>query len=195
MKPFPLVFHRGLFLDRFYSLSRLGHWAVSLLNSQYLTTSTLIILSCIISFSADNTESSFYRLQQCLIFVQNWMTTDRLKLNPKLNLSSYIGHERQKIKYFFMFLVTPLGKETYRSKTAKISALCSMRSLIIIRAHISNVCKLSYTITSVTCAESENTWAWNKPGAWRLPLCQVGLTTATPCCMVSQLGTWSSSRE
>ena len=63
------------------------------------------------------------------------------------------------------------------------------------RTHINNVCKLSCTITSATCVESENIWTWTKPSAWRLLLCPVGLTTATPCCMVSQLGTCSSSRE
>ena len=35
-----------------------------------------------ISFSADNSKSSFYRLQQCLITVQDWMTTNKLELNP-----------------------------------------------------------------------------------------------------------------
>ena len=33
-----------------------------------------------ISFSADNSESSFYGLQQCLVSVQDWMTTNKLKL-------------------------------------------------------------------------------------------------------------------
>ena len=33
------------------------------------------------SFSADNSESSFYCLQQCLVSVQDWMTTNKLKLN------------------------------------------------------------------------------------------------------------------
>ena len=51
------------------------------------------------------------------------------------------------------------------------------------------------TITSATCAESEHIWTWTKPSAWRLLLCPVGLTTATPCCMVSQLRTCSSSKE
>ena len=51
------------------------------------------------------------------------------------------------------------------------------------------------TTTSATCAESENIWTWTKPSARRLLLCPVGLTTATPCCMVSQLGTCSGFKE
>ena len=50
------------------------------------------------------------------------------------------------------------------------------------------------TVISVTSTESENIWTWTKPGAWHLPLCPVGLTTATPCYMVLWLGTCSSSR-
>ena len=40
-----------------------------------------------ISFSADNSESSFYRLEQCLISIQDWMTTNKLKLNPDISLA------------------------------------------------------------------------------------------------------------
>ena len=47
-----------------------------------------------ISFSADNSESPVYRLQQCLISVQDWMTTNKLKFNPDKTEYFFIGHER-----------------------------------------------------------------------------------------------------
>ena len=48
-----------------------------------------------ISFSADNSEFSFYRLQlQCLVSLQDWMTTNKLKLNPNKTEFLLIGHER-----------------------------------------------------------------------------------------------------
>ena len=50
------------------------------------------------------------------------------------------------------------------------------------------------TITSMTCAESENTWTWTKPSAWHQPLCPAGMTAAAPCCMVLKLGACLGSR-
>ena len=144
MKPFPSVFHSGQFLDGFVSLSTPGHLVVSLLTSQYLITSTLMILSCInISFSADNSESSFYRLQQCLISVQDWMTANKHELNPDKTDFLLIGHERQRIKYLSIFPVTLLASETHSSKTAKNLGIVFDENFNF-RTHNNNVCKLSY---------------------------------------------------
>ena len=122
------------------------------------------------------------------------MTTNKLKLNPDKTEFLLISHERQRLKYLSMFPVTLLESETRPSKTAKILVLCLMRILI---SELTSTMFANFpTITSATCAESENICTWTKPSAaWRLPLCPVGLTTATPCWMVSQLGTWSNSRE
>ena len=142
MKPFRLVFHRVLFLDRFFSLSTPGHWVVSLLAGEYLTTSTLMILSCF-SFTADNSESSFYRLQQWLITVRDWMTTNKLKLSPEKTEFLLIGHERQRLKYFSTFPITLLRSEIRPSKTAKNLGIVFDENFNF-RTHINNVCKLSY---------------------------------------------------
>lgn len=96
-----------------------------------------------ISFSADDSESSLYRLQQCLISVQDWMTTNKLKLNPDKTEFLLIGHERQRIKYLSMFPVTLIGNETRPSKTAKILGIVFDENFNF-RTHINNVCKLSY---------------------------------------------------
>ena len=75
----------------------------------------------------------------------------------------------------------------------KSLVLCLVR--ILISGFTSTMFANFPTITSATCAESENIWTWTKQSALRLPLCPAGLTTATPCCLVYQLGTCSSSRE
>ena len=63
------------------------------------------------------------------------------------------------------------------------------------RTHIKNVCKL--LLSHPRPAQNHKTFELrpSHASAWRLPLFLVGLTTATPCCMVSQLRTCSSSRE
>ena len=62
-----------------------------------------------ISFLADNSESSFYRLQQCFTSVQDWITTKKLKLNPDKTEFLLMGHERQRLKFFSTFRVILLG--------------------------------------------------------------------------------------
>ena len=107
-----------------------------------------------ISFSADNSESSFYHLQQCLISVRDSMTTNKLKLNPSKTELLLIGREHQRIKYLFTFPVTLLGNETHPSKLLKILVLCLTRS------SISGLTPTTFanflTVISVTCTESEN---------------------------------------
>ena len=72
-----------------------------------------------ISFSADHSESSFYRLQQFLVSVQDWMTTNKLKLNAN--------------KTEFLLIGQSLSLEvrlTHR-KLLEILVLCLMRILIL----------------------------------------------------------------
>ena len=96
-----------------------------------------------IFFSADNSESSFYRLQQCLISVQDWMTANKLKLNPNKTEFLLIGHERQRVKCLSMFSVPLLGSEIHPSKTA-IYLGFGFDENFKFRTHTNNVCKLSY---------------------------------------------------
>ena len=96
-----------------------------------------------ISFSADNSESSFYHLQQCLVSIQDWMTTNKLKLNPNKTEFLLIGHEHQRIKYLSMFLVTLLGSETHPSKTDRNLGIVFDENFNF-RTRINNICKLSY---------------------------------------------------
>ena len=96
-----------------------------------------------ISFSADNSESSFHRLQQCLVSVQDWMTTNKLKLNPNKTEFLLIGHKRQRLKYLSMFPVTLLGSETHPSKTVRNLGIVFDENFNF-RTHINNVCKLLY---------------------------------------------------
>ena len=107
-----------------------------------------------VSFSADNSGSSFHRLQQCLVSVQDWMTTNKLKLNPNKTEFLLIGHERQRLKYLSMFPVTLLGSQTHHPKLLEILILCLMRILIL--GLISTMFANFPTITSATCAESED---------------------------------------
>ena len=96
-----------------------------------------------ISFSADKSESSFYRLQQCLVSVQDWMTTNKLKLNPNKTEFLLTGHERQRLKYLSTLPVTLLGSETHPSKTVRNIGIVFDEAFNF-RTHINNVCKLSY---------------------------------------------------
>ena len=96
-----------------------------------------------ISFSADNSESSFYRLQQCLVSIQDWMTTNKLKLNPNKTEFLLMGHERQRFNYLSMFPVSLLGSETHPFKTVRNLGIVFDENFNF-RTHINNVCKLSY---------------------------------------------------
>ena len=95
-----------------------------------------------VSFSPDNSESSFCHLQQCLISVQDWMTTNKLKLSADKTEFLLIDHERQRIKYLSTFPVTVLGNETHPSKTAEDLGIVFDENFNF-RTHINNVCKLS----------------------------------------------------
>ena len=96
-----------------------------------------------ISFSTDSSESSFCHRQQCLLSVQDWMTTNKLKLNPNKTEFLPIGHERQRLKCLSIFPVALLGSETHPSKTFRNLGIVFDENFNF-RAHINNVCKLSY---------------------------------------------------
>ena len=96
-----------------------------------------------ISFSADNSESSFYRLQQCLVSVQDWMTTNKLKFNPNKTEFLLIDHESQRLKYLSIFPVTLLERETHPSKTVRNLGVVFDENFNF-GTHINSVCKLSY---------------------------------------------------
>ena len=76
-----------------------------------------------ISFSADNSESSFYRLQQCLVSVQDWIITNKLKLNSNKTDFVLIGHERQSLKYLPCFLSLSLEVKLTHPKLLEILVL------------------------------------------------------------------------
>ena len=71
------------------------------------------------------------------------MTINKLKLNPNKTEFLLIGHERQRLKYLFMFPVTLLGSETDPSKTVRNLDILFEENFNF-RTHINNVCKLSY---------------------------------------------------
>ena len=120
------------------------------------------------------------------------MTTIKLQLNPDKTEFLFIGHKRQRLKYLSMFPVTLLGSGTHPSKIAR--KILVLRLMTILISGLTSTMFANFpAVMSATCGESESIWTCTKSSAWRLPLCPVGLTTATPCCMGSQ--TCSSSRE
>ena len=99
-----------------------------------------------ISFSADNSKSSFYRLQQCLISLQDWMTTNKLKLNADKTEFLFIGHGRKKEavqEHLSTFPVTLLGNEIHPSKATKNLDIILDENFNF-RTRINNVCRVSY---------------------------------------------------
>ena len=86
---------------------------------------------------------SFYHLQQCLVSIQDWMTTNKLKLNPNKTDFLLIGHERQRLIYLSMFPVALLGSETHPPKTVRNLDIVFDENFNF-RTHINNVCKLAY---------------------------------------------------
>ena len=104
-----------------------GDWVVSLLTSQYLTTSVLMTLGCIFpsQLITQNPLSATYS-NALSLFRTGWLPTD-LTSNPNKTELVLIGHERQRMKYLSMFPVLLLSNEICPWKTAKILVLCSMR--------------------------------------------------------------------
>ena len=108
------------------------------------------------SFSSGNSAAALNGLQSCLVSVQSWMSTNKLKLNPDKTEFLLIGNERQRSKYLSMFPIELLGVKTYPEKSAHnlgvifdknfnfcshISAICSsciyhIRDLRHIRRHL-----------------------------------------------------------
>ena len=144
MKSFPLVFHRGLFLDRFFSLSIYTGPFSRVIPSRLVPHHLYVDdTQLYISFSAGNSESSSYRPQQCFISIQDCMTTNKLKLNPEKSELLFIGHERRRLKYLSTFPITPLESETHASKTAKNLGIVFDENFNF-RTHINSICKHSY---------------------------------------------------
>jgi hypothetical protein len=96
-----------------------------------------------LSFSADDSESSILRLQQCLGSVQHWMLANKLKLNPDKTEFLLIGHERQRKKYLSSFPIPLLGVDTKPAKAARNLGVYFDQNFNF-RKHISQVCGSCY---------------------------------------------------
>ena len=93
-----------------------------------------------VSFGSDDSETSLRSLQSCLDSVQQWMTANKLKLNPGKTEFLLIGHEQQRRKYMSMFPVELLGVATNPTKKARnlgVTFDCNFS----LRSHVSMVCR------------------------------------------------------
>ena len=105
-----------------------------------------------LSFSADDSQSSIFRLQQCLASVQHWMLANKLKLNPDKTEFLLIGHEQQRMKYLSSFPIPLLGVDTKPARTARNLGVHFDQNFNF-RNHIGQICRSS---------------AWRTPNAWLL---------------------------
>ena len=92
-----------------------------------------------VSFSSGNSAAALNGLQSCLVSVQSWMSTNKLKLNPHKTELLLIGNERQRSKYISMFPIELLGVETYPAKSARNLGVIFDKNFNF-RSHISAIC-------------------------------------------------------
>lgn len=93
-----------------------------------------------ISFSSSDSAESLKNLQACLASVQQWMLSNKLKLNPDKTEFLLIGHELQRQKYLCQFPLPLLGMQTNPSKSARNLGV-TFDHHFKFRSHISQVCR------------------------------------------------------
>ena len=72
-----------------------------------------------VSFASGDSAAALNGLQSCLVSVQSWMSTNKLKLNPDKTEFLLIGNERQRSKYLSMFPIELLGVKTNPAQSAR----------------------------------------------------------------------------
>ena len=92
-----------------------------------------------VSFSLGDSAATLNGLQSCLVSVQSWMSTNKLKLNPDKTEFLVIGNERQRSKYLSMFPIELLGFETYPAKSARNLGVIFDKNFNF-RSNISAIC-------------------------------------------------------
>ena len=92
-----------------------------------------------VSFSSGNSAAALNGLQSCLAFVQSWMSTNKLKLNPDKTEFLHIANEWQRSKYLSMFQIELLGIETYPAKSARNLGVIFDKNFNFC-SHISAIC-------------------------------------------------------
>ena len=93
-----------------------------------------------VSLSASDSTASVQKLQSCLVSVQNWMLSNKLKLNPDKTEFLLIGHKQQREKYLSMFPVTLMDVETKPARSARNLGVMFDHDFNF-RLHISHVCR------------------------------------------------------
>ena len=93
-----------------------------------------------LSFSASDSTSSIQKLQTCLAAIQNWMLSNKLKLNPDKTEFLLIGHKKQREKYLSMFPVTLMDVVTNPARSARNLGVVFDQNFDF-RLHISHVCR------------------------------------------------------
>ena len=93
-----------------------------------------------VSFSAGDCTESIRKLNSCLVSVQNWMFSNRLKLNPDKTEFLLIGHKQQRNKYHSLFPTTLMDVETNPAKSARNLGVIFDHDFNF-RSHIGQVCR------------------------------------------------------
>ena len=92
-----------------------------------------------VSFPSGNSAAALNGLQSCLVSVQSWMSTNKLKLNPDKTEFLLIGNEWQRSKYLSRFPIELLGVKTYPKKSARNLGVIFDKNFNF-RSHISTIC-------------------------------------------------------
>ena len=95
--------------------------------------------SCMFPLHSGDSAAALNGLQSCLVSVQSWMSTNKLKLNPDKTEFLLIGNERQRSKYLSMFPVELLGVKINPAKSARNLGVIFDKNFTF-RSHISVVC-------------------------------------------------------
>ena len=75
-----------------------------------------------VSFASGDSAAALNGLQLCLVPVQSWMLTNKLKPDPDKTDFLLIGNERQQSKYLSMFPIEILSVKTNPANLLVISA-------------------------------------------------------------------------
>ena len=96
-----------------------------------------------VRLSQNNTAVAISQLQNCLLDIQNWMLSNKLKLNPEKTEFILFGTKKQRNDLAHIFPVTILGNELCPMDKFRNLGV-TFNSDFTFTSHVSSVCKFCF---------------------------------------------------
>jgi hypothetical protein len=93
--------------------------------------------------SPNSTIQNFNQLQNCLVDIQKWMSSNKLKLNPDKTEFIIFGSEKQRKSLSNCFPIDILGNDLYPAEKVKNLGV-TLDSSLSLSDHVSNISKQCY---------------------------------------------------